>query len=749
ELVDASPAPPAPAHTAKPGSLGACFAEIAKRVPRAVAISDHGRTLTFTELQRQSLSVAHRLVKLGIGRGDVVGLFAFRSIEAVAGILGILQAGAAYLPLDPNYPTDRLNYMLSDSGVRILVIDGGALDHLPNLRRSCDRDFIAVAVADLDVPPAPLNLPDVGPLDLAYVLYTSGSTGKPKGVMGLHGATLNRMRWMWRQFPFAPDDIGAVKTSLSFGDTFWEILGFLCAGRPVAIIDDHEVRDPEQFSGAIDREAITRLTVVPSLVRMLLEHPNATVRKRLAIIRLWITSGEALPLSLLKAFENAFPASRLLNLYGSSEVAADATWVELTGQTSVPIGCVLPGFVGHVLDGHMRVVPAGIVGELYLGGVGLARGYLGRGGLTATRFVADPYGGVGGRLYRTGDLVRRGSDGVLSYVGRRDGQVKVRGYRIEPGEVEAALLSSGHVVSCAVVARDDRVVGYVVGSGDGAAVRDYVRGVLPGHLVPSVLVWLDRLPVTPSGKVDRGGLPAAGDAAAGGSGDWASPDGLAGAVAELWSDLLGGPRVGLGDDFFALGGHSLLATRLAGLTGVEVGVGEIFAHPTLGSLVGRIEGLRGTGALVPAVTSVSRTGALALSYAQSRLWFLERLDAGDGAGVRSRYHMAQGVWLRGALDVGALECALGALVDRHEVLRTRLVEGLSGPEQRIDEPGTGFALARLAAGSRDEALAAARAFAGSGFDLSREWPLRGCVIGLGSEDHVLVLVLHHVAGDGW
>src|SRR6185437_11358321 len=585
---------------------------------------------------------------------------------------------------------------------------------------------------------------------LAYVIYTSGSTGQPKPVAVSHAGLLNHTRWLNSRYGLGPHDRVALKTSLSFDASVWEVVSPLSAGATLVVTPPPVPGDVAALGRLLADEAISVVAVSLKKKAALLERPELDA---VPALRLVFSGGAALPPALARRFRERLPDVALHNLYGPTEATIDATaWpcgtadAAHTGQTSVPIGCVLPGFVGHVFDGHGREVPSGVVGELYLGGVGLARGYLGRGGLTASRFVAAA---GGSRLYRTGDLVRRGGDGVLTYVGRRDGQVKVRGYRIEPGEVEAALLGSGHVVSCAVVARDDRLIGYVVGSGDGAAVRDHVRGVLPGHLVPSVLVWLERLPVTPSGKVDRGALPGIEDGVEDGP-DRRTPDGLAGAVAELWSDLLGVGRVGLGDDFFALGGHSLLATRLAtrqALVGVDVGVGVIFAHPPLGSLVGRIEGLRGGGVSAPAVSVVSRTGPVALSYAQSRLWFLERLDAGAGAG--SRYHMAQAVRLRGPLDVAALERALGALVDRHEVLRTRLVEGVSGPEQRIDGAGSGFALRRLVAVSPAAALAEAQGFAARGFDLSVEWPLRGCVIGLGAEDHVLVLVLHHVAGDGW
>ena len=402
---------------------------------------------------------------------------------------------------------------------------------------------------------------------------------------------------------------------------------------------------------------------------------------------------------------------------------------------------------GYVLDGHLRLCPAGVVGELYLGGSGLARGYLGRGGLTASRFVADPYGGGGGRLYRSGDLAWRGADGVLRYVGRRDGQVKVRGYRIEPGEVEAAAVASGHATSCAVVAREDRLIAYAVGSGDGAGLREHLRGVLPGHLVPSLVVWLERLPVTASGKVDRLALPAPAAVSAGG--EAVGGDGIAGVVAELWRDLLGVPAVGRGDDFFALGGHSLLATRLAtrleAVLGVAVGVRAVFEHPTLGALAARLAALRGAGEAVvaPALGRVPRAGVLALSAAQSRLWFLDRLEGGT-----PRYHMVEAVRLRGVLDGSALARSLAALVARHETLRTRLVAAAGDGGQRIDRAG-GFAVRVRRAGSAAAAQEQARRFAGRGFALAREGPLRVAAIGIGAGDWLVVAVLHHIAGDGW
>ncbi|MGH8141748.1 MAG: amino acid adenylation domain-containing protein, partial [Steroidobacteraceae bacterium] len=449
----------AAADGADPYNLVHRFTTAAQRNPGATALRCHDRRVSFAELQRRSSHIAAHLKRLGVSRGDIVGLLATRSVDAISAIFGVLQSGAAYLPLDPNYPPDRLSYMISDSGVRIILSDTSSAFSDQLRIRAHRKDLVIVSLADIgENIGSSLPTPKLGPYDLAYVIYTSGTTGRPKGVMGLHGATLNRFEWMWRRFPFAPDDVGAVKTSLSFGDSFWEILGFLCAGQSVALIGDDEVRDPEALARLVNSYGITRLTLVPSLLRAILESASGNARGSFSKIRLWVTSGEALPASLPLAFATVFPRTRLLNLYGSSETAADATYADVTNDPSVPIGVPVSGVRAYVVGGGGEWCPVGVVGELYLGGVGLARGYLGRGGLTASRFVADRYGGVGGRLYRTGDLVRWRRDGVLAYVGRRDGQVKVRGYRIEPGEVEAAIVASGHGVSAAVVARQDRLV---------------------------------------------------------------------------------------------------------------------------------------------------------------------------------------------------------------------------------------------------------------------------------------------------
>ncbi len=728
---------------AEGGSLVALMAAQVAARGEAVAVEGGGERLSYRELWSRSGALAHRLRGLGVGPERVVGICLERGIAAVVAVVAVWRAGGCYVALDPAYPDARLRYLLADSGAALVLSQGAAAARCAALG--------AAGVLDLDTPGDDAGGADApalpGPAhgqNLAYVIYTSGSTGQPKPVAVSHGGIVNLARQQITGFAVAPGDRVLQFASWSFDASVSELAMALASGATLVVAPVSELLPGAPLTELMARERISHVTLPPSALAVMA--PDDLARCRSVIV-----AGETFPVTLANRWA---AGRRLINAYGPSEatVCASLSAPLPTMLThTVPIGRPVAGMRAYVLDAHLGLVPEGVVGELYLGGVGLARGYLGRGGQTAARFVADPYGGGGGRLYRTGDLVRRRGDGDLEYVGRRDGQVKVRGYRIEVGEVEAALMRSGHVVSCAVVARDDRLIGYAVGSGDGAGLRDYLRRELPGHLVPSVVVWLEALPVTPSGKVDRGALPAVSGAVEGGL--YRAPrDGMEQAVAELWIDLLGVSRVGLDDDFFALGGHSLLATRLVSrlglLVGVAVGVREVFEHPTLAGMAARVGELRGLGggSRVPAVVGVSRSGPLPLSYAQSRLWFLDRLgDAGTGW---SRYHMAQAVRLRGRLDEAALAAALSGLVARHEVLRTRVVEGVGGAEQRIDAAAP-FAVARLEAGTVAAALAAAREFAAARFDLSRDWPLRVGLVRLGATDHVVVLVLHHIAGDGW
>jgi amino acid adenylation domain-containing protein len=461
------------------------------------------------------------------------------------------------------------------------------------------------AAAGPEVDPEPL----AGPGDLAYVIYTSGSTGQPKGVLAEHRGLVNRLAWMWRELPFGEGEVPCHKTRVGFVDSLAEVLGPLLAGVPAVVLPDDVAGEPALLVDELERHRVTRLVLVPSLLRALLDEvPD--LDRRLPHLRLWVSSGEALPAALARQFRERLPGARLLNLYGSSEVAADATWHEATADAAtatVPIGRPVANMWAYVLGGGLEPVPVGVVGELWVGGVGVARGYLGRPELTGERFVADPFR-PGERLYRTGDLARRLEDGTLEFVGRVDEQVKVRGFRVELGEVEAALAAHPGVRACCCALRGEALVGYVVAEAEEPSpreLREHLVRVLPEHMVPSSFVWLAALPLSPNGKLDRGALPEPERGRDPRRGYRAPGTPAEERLVSIWAQVLGVPRVGVDDDFFAdLGGHSLLATQLVSRVRAafqtELPLRTIFEAPTVAGQVEAIERLQADGAAATA-----------------------------------------------------------------------------------------------------------------------------------------------------
>ncbi|NJP06328.1 MAG: amino acid adenylation domain-containing protein [Chloroflexaceae bacterium] len=458
------------------------FQEQVNRTPEQIAVFCGDRSLSFGALNRQANQLAHFLAEQGVGAETLVGICVERSLDMVIGLLAILKAGAAYVPLDPSYPTERLAYMIQDAQVRWLLIQSHLTSQLPGQHQRLillDQLPDRLAACSSDNPPCVVT-----PEQLAYVIYTSGSTGRPKGVMGLHQGSMNRFAWMWQTYPFEPWERCCQKTALSFVDSVWEIFGPLLQGIPLVILPDDVVRRPLALVDALSTWQITRLVLVPSLLAVLLEQvPD--IAERLPRLRYWTSSGEALPLALLQRFQQQLPEAVLLNLYGSSEVSADATWYDSRDGAigaSVPIGRPIANMHAYVLDDANQHAPPGVIGELHLSGVGLARGYLNRPALTAERFVPNPFDAQGqSRLYKTGDLVRRRADGLLDYIGRKDHQVNIRGFRIEPGEIEQVLSEHPMVERALVTAWkevlrepggvippgvDPRLIAYVIPSPD-------------------------------------------------------------------------------------------------------------------------------------------------------------------------------------------------------------------------------------------------------------------------------------------
>jgi amino acid adenylation domain-containing protein len=575
-----------------------------EQTPDSVAVVHLNQQITYRELNESANRLAHHLISLGVGAEDRVAVLLERSPAMVVSLLAILKAGAAYVPLDPVYPRRRLSFMLEDSGAKVLITEQSARESLP---ASLHVPVLSLSDAAGLLSGYDTTNPQSGvmPDNLAYLIYTSGSTGAPKGVLGIHRACVNRFEWMWERYPFERDEVCCQKTSLSFVDSVWEIFGPLSKGITLVLIPDEVVKDPARLIEELAARAVTRIVLVPSLLRAMLSEVTGA---RLPRLRYWVSSGEALSAELAARFRERMGERRLINLYGSSEVCADVTCYEVPEHPesrSVPIGRPIANTSVYILDREMRPVPEGVSGELYVAGEGLARGYLNRAGQTAERFVPHPFGDEPGmRLYRTGDVARYVAGGEIEYLGRIDQQVKVRGFRIELGEIESALASHPSVREAvgAVYADgsgDKQLVAYLVAAADGLSVgelRSYLGARLPEYMVPSLFVTLEEMPLTPNGKIDRRALPAPDEARPDYAGEYAAPaTPVEEVLADIWCKLLGLERVGTRDNFFDLGGHSLMATRLLSkvreVFGVEVALREVFAGPTVAALASIIEEL--------------------------------------------------------------------------------------------------------------------------------------------------------------
>ncbi|OFA06705.1 non-ribosomal peptide synthetase [Duganella sp. HH101] len=572
------------------------------RSPQAPALCFGEAILSFAALNTRANQLAHHLIGTGVTPGTVVAVAAERSVEMVVALLAVLKAGGAYLPVDPDYPRDRIAYMLEDSGVTLLLTQGHLCERLPGRH--------GLALLDLDgfAPRAGGDHnPDVALHgdSLAYVIYTSGSTGRPKGAANRHGSVCNRLAWGQRHQPLDAGDTVLQKTPFSFDISFWEFFWPLTSGARLALAAPGDHRDPQRLVALIAQHQVTTIHFVPSMLQAFLAYPGIDACVGLRRI---ICSGEALPAELQTSALNAFPQAALLNLYGPTEAAIEVTYWDCRdeGVLAVPIGRPLAGLRTHVLDDSFNPLPRGVAGELYLGGVGLAQGYWRRPGLSAERFIADPTGASGERLYRTGDLVRWRADGQLDYLGRIDHQVKIRGFRIELGEVEAQLRADPAVREAVVVAEEGatgtRLLAYVsarqAGMLDAAQLKASMATALPDYMLPAVITVLDTLPLNANGKVDRKALPAAEAAPLRA---YEAPEGeIETALAQLWSELLDGQRVGRNDNFFELGGHSLMAMRMASTLASrhawDIPVRTVFEAPTLSELALRLAARMPAGA---------------------------------------------------------------------------------------------------------------------------------------------------------
>uniref|UniRef100_UPI004047ACA5 amino acid adenylation domain-containing protein n=2 Tax=Orrella sp. TaxID=1921583 RepID=UPI004047ACA5 len=734
----------------------------------SVAVTYGPSHMTYATLNDQANQLARHLMGSGVKPEDVVSIAMPSLPQTIVAIVAVLRCGATYLPIDLTYPEDRIQYMLRHSGATLML--GWGIDIASNRLMSAHQHLSAIDLSSDDVRQQIGRLAKdpleqvishfcVDPLNLAYLIYTSGSTGEPKGVGNTHEGVANLVLSLIRRFDAVASDRWTQFASLGFDVAVMEIMTALCSGATLVLFDEPMIRyDPYQLGQFIANNRISVCFLPPALA------PEVDA-KDLMRLRVLLVGGEALP---SEAARRLAKVSCLFNSYGPTEASVCTTHTtqllddSMFGTAITPLGKPIDGVKVYVLDAALNVLPLGITGELYISGAGLARGYVGRSGLSAQRFIANPYGEPGSRMYRTGDLVRWREDGNLEYLGRADQQVKIRGFRIEPGEIEAVLLGLAGVGQASVqvreVAGEKRLVAYVVGKAGeamptAARMKEGLQAQLPEYMVPSSYVEMGVFPLTPNGKLDTRALPAPQIV---GEQDYRAPvsehEKL---VASLFESLTGASRVGLDDSFFALGGHSLLAMRLVAKVrdalGVELALRELFMHPT-------VQGLSSVLSLLVLAAGDSRPEVIAgeggtgqqrvLSYGQLRLWALDQIESGTAS-----YNMPAGFRIRGELDARALDQALRDVLARHEPLRTVIVplaDGVIGELLALDEHHEVLRIedwreraADLAQIQRKLAFESARLF-----DLSRDVLLRSTLLRLSNDEYVLIVVMHHSAGDG-
>ncbi|KQM52147.1 non-ribosomal peptide synthetase, partial [Pseudomonas sp. Leaf15] len=756
-----------PRNVAQPAKASVLqrFEQQAALHPQNIALILDQQRMTYADLNLRANRLAHRLIALGVSPDTLVGVAVDRSLEMIVGLLAVLKCGGAYVPLDPKYPAERLQCMIEDSGLQLLLTQQPLVEHLPisaSLTLVClesGADWLADYSAENPVSRA-------HPANLAYVMFTSGSTGRPKGV-GIDLASLARHVEVFTElFALQAHDRVLQFGTFNFDGFVEQLYPALCCGAAL-VVRGGELWDSDTFYQQLIEHDISVVDLTTAYWLALVRDFADLGPRDYGRLRQLHIGGEAMPPEGLNAWRAAgLQQVRLLNTYGPTEATVTATALDCAAYVEgrealpsmMPIGRVLDGRAIYLLDANLNPVPVGVAGELVIGGPLLARGYFKRADLTAHRFIPDPFCADGvGRLYRTGDLARYRADGMIEYVGRIDHQVKVRGFRIELGEIEARLLAQASVREALVIAADNQLVGYIVANPslsdtEQAQLRTQLKAALrqelPDYMVPAHLLVLERLPLSPNGKLDRAALPKPDISQA--QIDWVAPvTETQQRVAAIWAQVLGAERVGLNDHFFEMGGHSLLATqvvsRLRHGLGLEVALRTLFEQPVLGDFVNTLAGvntLPAVNASAPAMVAADRDQPLLLSYAQERQWFLWQLDPHSSA-----YHVPSALRLKGPLDRSALQRAFDTLVARHDSLRTHLQQEsdrtvqVVSPQARIE----------LVSQLTDEAQlkSTVEALVAQPFDLRQGPLMRVSLLRLAQDEHVLVLVQHHIISDGW
>ncbi|WP_176560098.1 non-ribosomal peptide synthase/polyketide synthase [Brevibacillus dissolubilis] len=736
------------------------FAQYAGETPDEIALVMQDTTLTYREVNEKANQLARHLRERGVGPESIVAMLTDRSPEMIIAILAIFKAGGAYLPIDPTFPRDRVEYILHDSGAKLLLTQNRYLGHAEFGDQVIDLEAAELYQGDA------LDLPTVQQRDnLAYVIYTSGSTGKPKGVMIEHASLTNVLYALQELYPFAPDDAYLLKTTYTFDVSVAEIFGWIMGHGRLVILAPGAEKDPRQMWDTIASKQVTHTNFVPSMLIPFIDYVQ--VQPQANRLKYIFAAGEAMPAELVDKVYEALPDVKLENIYGPTESTIYATYYSLprTGQTNpVPIGKPLPNIQMHIISFHDQLQPVGVPGELCIAGAGLARGYLKNEALTDEKFVPHPFN-PGEKLYKTGDLARYTADGTIEYLGRIDHQVKIRGYRIELDEIRTKLIQADSIRDAIVVARNDHqqqayLCAYLISDRDWTvgALREYLRNELPEYMIPAYFVRMEQFPLTSSGKIDRKALPEPDGSVQTGVGYTAPRNPVEELVASIWSQILSVERVGIHDNFFELGGHSLFATqmlsRIVKSFQIDLPLRDIFTCPTVAELAERIQYVRSGGAGRVEATPIQpiERGAhegLPLSYAQQRLWFFDRLLPNS-----AMYNIPVGFRLRGALSAKLIEQSLNEIVRRHESLRTTFSEQDGHAVQFIHDhlPQTlPFDDVRgLSPAERDEHVKQlALADAAKPFDISEGPLMRAHLIQLEDEEFILLLNMHHIISDGW
>ncbi|MCZ4076318.1 non-ribosomal peptide synthase/polyketide synthase [Rhodococcus sp. H36-A4] len=740
-------------------TLASLFDAQVGRTPNAPALVLASETdapspvLTYAEFDARANALARYLVGRGVGPESTVALVARRSFELLIGMYAIIKSGAAYVPLDPDQPASRNEHILASARPVLVLATEDTANSITADAPVCvfdklDLDDVSTsAITDAD------RTRPLRPDNPAYLIFTSGSTGLPKGVSISHRAIVNQMLWRQEIYRLTAADVLIQKTPATFDVSVWEFFWGLENGASLVIAPHDAHRDPGRITRIIEREQVTLAHFVPSVLSVYVTDVDTDACRSL---RLLFVGGEAFTPSAVARVRRVFPGAELHDLYGPAETAVDVTFHAVTDvdTETVPIGVPLWNTRAYVLDQRLHSVPAGVLGELYIGGVQLARGYASRADLTAERFVADPFGENGARLYRTGDVVRWNSAGELEYVGRSDFQVKLRGQRVELGEIESSVRAGAENVDDAVVVvhsdarAGDRLIAYVVprpGHGvDTDALRAAVKMSLPSYMVPSVFVTLDAFPLNASGKLDRHALPVPSAEVV----QFRAPvTPIEEIVAQVFTNVLGTARVGLDDDFFELGGNSLVAMQLVSRLGTaldsSVGVRELFENSTVGALAASVERKAGTGGR-KALGPQNRPALIPLSLAQQRMWFLNRFDPESAVN-----NIPAAIKLTGALDVAALAAAVGDLTSRHESLRTVYPDHDGSGYQKILSVGEVTLDLTPVDVSEDDLPTRMYELAATGFDVTLHVPFRTQLFRIGTHEHVLMFVAHHIAADGF